>query len=106
MDWPRRDAGVRPVRTVESAVSGGRIRLADIPTWSDHAEQLLGSEFIVHPWLWPSRASVTTFPRLQVYLDHLFVVVHAPEIGEAGHVHISSWTSSSGRAFWSLSTVG
>jgi magnesium transporter len=26
-------------------------------------------------------------PRVHVYLDHMFIVVHAPEIGAAGHVH-------------------
>jgi hypothetical protein len=26
-------------------------------------------------------------PRVRVYPDHVFMVVHAPEIGAAGHVH-------------------
>ena len=26
-------------------------------------------------------------PRIHVYADHVFIVIHAPEIGQAGHVH-------------------
>jgi len=26
-------------------------------------------------------------PRVRVYPDHLFVIIHAPEIGPSGHVN-------------------
>ena len=60
----------------------------DIPEWSDDAEALLGervSAFI----RWRSRKAENRnhIPRLHVYPHHVFIVVHAPEIGARGHVH-------------------
>ena len=34
-----------------------------------------------------AKAGTTTTFRLHVYPDHVFTVVHAPEIGAGGHVH-------------------
>ena len=59
----------------------------DIPEWSDQAEQLLTHEFKFHPMAVADSRTRNHVPRVHVYADHLFLVIHAPEIGTGGHVH-------------------
>lgn len=59
----------------------------DIGSWSPEAERLLSEEFAFHPMAVRDCRERNHIPRVHVYGDHLFVVVHAPEIGERGHVH-------------------
>ena len=59
----------------------------DIPEWSDEAEAILSSEFHFHPLAIAESRGRSHVPRVHVYPRHAFIVVHAPEIGAAGHVH-------------------
>jgi magnesium transporter len=59
----------------------------DIPEWSDDAEALLRGEFGFHPMAISESRNRNHIPRLHVYPHHVFIVVHAPEIGARGHVH-------------------
>ena len=59
----------------------------DIPEWSDHAERVLTQEFAFHPMAIDDCRNRNHVPRVHVYSDHLFLVIHAPEIGTGGHVH-------------------
>jgi Mg2+ and Co2+ transporter CorA len=59
----------------------------DIPEWSDQAEAILTKEFQFHPLAITESETRSHVPRVHVYTDHMFLVVHAPEIGAAGHVH-------------------
>jgi magnesium transporter len=59
----------------------------DIPEWSDQAEHLLTHEFKFHPMAVDDSRTRNHVPRVHVYADHLFLVIHAPEIGTGGHVH-------------------
>jgi magnesium transporter len=59
----------------------------DIPEWSEKAERVLADGFAFHPIAIANCRQRNHVPRVHVYPDHLFIVVHAPEIGEAGHVH-------------------
>jgi magnesium transporter len=59
----------------------------DIPEWSDEAEALLSNEFHFHSMAITESRNRNHIPRLHVYPRHLFVVVHAPELGAGGHVH-------------------
>ena len=59
----------------------------DIPEWSDQAEQVLSQEFKFHPMAVENCRTRNHIPRVHVYPDHLFLVIHAPEIGTGGHVH-------------------
>jgi Mg2+ and Co2+ transporter CorA len=59
----------------------------DIPEWSEAAEQLLTDSFKFHPMAIHDSRERNHIPRVHVYPDHVFIVVHAPEIGTAGHVH-------------------
>jgi magnesium transporter len=59
----------------------------DIPTWSEQAEEILASRFQFHPIAIESCRNRNHIPRVHVYPHHLFIVIHAPEIGTGGHVH-------------------
>jgi magnesium transporter len=59
----------------------------DIPEWSEEAEQILADTFKFHSMAIHDSRERNHIPRVHVYPDHLFIVVHAPEIGTAGHVH-------------------
>ena len=59
----------------------------DIPEWSDDAEAILANEFQFHPMSIAESKNRNHIPRVHVYPDHVFIVVHAPEIGAGGHVH-------------------
>jgi Mg2+ and Co2+ transporter CorA len=59
----------------------------DIPEWSDETEALLTRDFGFHPMAIAESRNRNHIPRVHVYPHHVFIVVHAPEIGEGGHVH-------------------
>ncbi len=59
----------------------------DIATWSDAAEVTLTEQFGIHPMALTDCRVRNHVPRVHVYPDHLFLVIHAPEIGTGGHVH-------------------
>ncbi len=59
----------------------------DIPEWGDDAEAMLADEFGFHPMAISESRNRNHIPRLHVYPHHVFIVVHAPEIGARGHVH-------------------
>ena len=59
----------------------------DIPEWSDEAEALLKGGFGFHPMAISESRNRNHIPRVHVYPHHVFIVVHAPEIGAGGHVH-------------------
>jgi Mg2+ and Co2+ transporter CorA len=59
----------------------------DIPEWSDEAEELLAREFHFHSMAISESRNRNHIPRVHVYPHHVFIVVHAPEIGAGGHVH-------------------
>ncbi len=59
----------------------------DIPEWSDQAEQVLTHEFKFHAMAIDDCRNRSHVPRVHVYPNHLFLVIHAPEIGTGGHVH-------------------
>jgi Mg2+ and Co2+ transporter CorA len=59
----------------------------DIPVWSDDAERLLRDDLQCHPLAIKDSKERNHIPRVHLYPDRLFIVVHAPEIGRGGHVH-------------------
>ena len=59
----------------------------DIPEWSDKAEAILADEFRFHPMAITKSKNRNHVPRVHVYPHHVFIVVHAPEIGARGHMH-------------------
>ena len=59
----------------------------DIPIWNAQAEEILTNQFCFHPMAIESCRTRNHIPRVHVYPDHQFLVIHAPEIGSGGHVH-------------------
>jgi magnesium transporter len=59
----------------------------DIPVWSEQAEDILTNQFCFHQMAIEECRTRNHIPRVHVYPDHLFIVIHAPEIGSGGHVH-------------------
>jgi magnesium transporter len=59
----------------------------DIPTWDDSAARVLAEVFTFHPLAIRDCAQRNQVPKVHVYGDHVFVVLHAPHAGAAGHVH-------------------
>ncbi len=59
----------------------------DIPTCDETAERVLLDVFRFHPLAVRDCVERNRVPRVHAYADHVFVVLHAPELGKAGHVH-------------------
>jgi magnesium transporter len=84
------DSGARLCELTELAALKARtdgFLWLDIPEWSEEAERILADTFNFHPMAIHDSRERNHVPRVHVYPDHLFIVVHAPEIGTAGHVH-------------------
>ncbi|MHA6794464.1 magnesium transporter CorA family protein [Pseudonocardia bannensis] len=59
----------------------------DVPEWDDEAAGLLTQHFGLHPRAVHDCAQRNPVPKVHVYPDQVFVVLHAPERGARGHVH-------------------
>ena len=59
----------------------------DIPGCDAEAERVLSEVFRFHPMAVRDSAERNRVPKVHAYPDHVFVVLHAPERGERGHVH-------------------
>jgi len=60
----------------------------DIPVMDDQAEQLMVEVFDVHARVLEAMLSRNHVPTIHAYDEHFFVVLHAPLLGTAGHVHL------------------
>ena len=60
----------------------------DIPEWSDDVDRLLRTGFGFHPVALDNCRERNHMPLVHGYSDHVFLVVHRPLTGEAGHVHL------------------
>lgn len=59
----------------------------DVPAWDDEAERVLRDGFGFHASAIRDCARRNQVPTFHVYADHVFVVLHGPQAGAAGHVH-------------------
>src|SRR3954471_24721632 len=59
----------------------------DIPEGDPDAVRILGELFGFHPKAVQDSVQRSPVPKVHVYADHVFVVLHAPEAGAGGHVH-------------------
>ena len=59
----------------------------DIPSCDEEAARVLSEAFGFHPLAIQACIERNAVPKLRAYPDHLYVVQHAPELGEGGHVH-------------------
>jgi Mg2+ and Co2+ transporter CorA len=59
----------------------------DIPVCDPSAAEFLRDTFAFHPVAVRDCVQRNHISKMHVYPDHVFVVLHAPELGERGHVH-------------------
>ncbi|WP_254550693.1 magnesium transporter CorA family protein [Catellatospora tritici] len=59
----------------------------DVPVGDTAAATVLADVFGFHPMAVRDCLERNRVPKVHVYPDHVFVVLHAPEQGRAGHVH-------------------
>jgi Mg2+ and Co2+ transporter CorA len=59
----------------------------DVPEADPAAGQVLTEVFGFHPKAVQDCLQRSPVPKVHVYADHVFVVLHAPEEGHGGHVH-------------------
>jgi magnesium transporter len=59
----------------------------DMPSCQAAEASVLSEVFGFHPLAVRDCVERNRVPKVHVYVDHVFVVLHAPELGKAGHVH-------------------
>lgn len=59
----------------------------DIPGCDEKAERVLSEVFGFHPMAVKECVERNRVPKVHAYLDHVFIILHAPERGKRGHVH-------------------
>jgi magnesium transporter len=59
----------------------------DIPVGDQEATRVLSEVFDFHPLAIRACIERNAVPKVRAYRDHIFVILHAPELGEGGHVH-------------------
>jgi magnesium transporter len=59
----------------------------DIPSCDNDAVRVLSEVFCFHPMAIQDCVERNRVPKVHAYPDHVFVVLHAPELGKRGHVH-------------------
>jgi len=68
------------------ARSGGFVWV-DLPVGDPDTERVLTDVFAFHARAVRDSLERNAVPKTHVYPDHVLLVLHAPEAGEAGHVH-------------------
>jgi Mg2+ and Co2+ transporter CorA len=59
----------------------------DIPQMDAEAARVLAEVFKFHPLAIQDCENRNHVPKVHVYTDHVFLALHAPELGKGGHVH-------------------
>jgi magnesium transporter len=59
----------------------------DVPVCDEAAARVLSEAFGFHPLAVRACIERNAVPKVRAYRDHIFVVLHAPELGTGGHVH-------------------
>jgi magnesium transporter len=71
----------------------------DIESCDDATAQALGEGFGFHALALRDVLERSHLPKIHAYADHLFVVLHAPQPGEAGHIHLIELDQFIGRRY-------
>jgi magnesium transporter len=71
----------------------------DVPECDDKCARVLGETFGFHPLALQDCLRRSHIPKLRAYTDHVFVILHSPDRGEAGHVHLMELDQFVGRRY-------
>jgi magnesium transporter len=77
-----------PAEIAELYARRDGILWVDIPECDAEARHALTEVFHFHPLALRDCAERCHIPKLRTYTDHLFTILHAPEPGAAGHIHL------------------
>ncbi len=80
-----RDADVAELPALLKDAAG--VVWADVIEFDDEAALVLDEIFHVHPMAVTDVRERNQVPKVHVYADQLFLVLHAPQAGAGGHVH-------------------
>jgi Mg2+ and Co2+ transporter CorA len=67
--------------------AGDGVLWVDLPDGDPDAAGVLTDVFGFHPKAVADALSRSPVPKVHLYADHVFVVLHAPEPGQGGHIH-------------------
>ncbi|MEV6305457.1 magnesium transporter CorA family protein [Actinoplanes sp. NPDC051861] len=85
---PAGEVRAEQVSRLPDLLAGGEgVVWVDIPVCDQPAMRVLTEVFGFHPHAVRDSAQRNRVPKVHVYADHAFVVLHSPELGAAGHVH-------------------
>ena len=76
-----------PSTDLDALLDGPGLVWIDVPHWDAITEAALGPRLNLHPRAMRDCAVRNPVPKVHVYPDQVFVVLHAPERGARGHVH-------------------
>jgi magnesium transporter len=77
-----------PATELPSLLDGnGGVVWVDIDEWDAQAQDVLSDVFDFHPMAIRSCVERNRVPKVHAYSDHVFLVLHGPERGRAGHIH-------------------
>lgn len=89
--WFVRPDGIRPRDESELAAlvqrTDGFVWI-DMEAHDEHAERVLTEVLGAHPLVVAACLRRNHVPTVHAYADHVFVVLHSPILGSAGHVHL------------------
>ena len=71
----------------------------DVPACDDEKAKALAERFGFHALALRDVMERSHLPKIHAYPDHLFVVLHAPEPGDTGHVHLIELDQFIGRRY-------
>src|SRR5262245_22520993 len=71
----------------------------DVPSWDAEAEATVGHFFRLHPLVIDACQRRNHTPTVHGYEDHVFLTLHTPLAGQAGHVHLLELDQVVGRTF-------
>lgn len=71
----------------------------DLPECDAHNAEMLADIFGFHPLAVRDCLERTHVPKVHAYSDHLFVILHAAELGNSGHVHLLELDQFVGRRY-------
>ena len=88
----------RQIGDLKSLLSqDGGVVWVDIPACDAEGSRVLSEVFGFHPRAVADCEQRNPVPKVHVYSDHVFVVLHAPNPAPAGMCTTSNWTSSADR---------
>jgi magnesium transporter len=72
---------------LEGLLDGPGLIWIDVAHWDAETERVLGKRLGLHPKAMHDCAVRNPVPKVHVYADSVFLVLHSPERGARGHVH-------------------